>query len=181
MTESNVTLLHKLRHGEIDIMVGRIPEREQAVGFNFEPLYHESQLFVVKGNHPLLGSSSFSLHSITDYPFVITGFHESIRQDVERFLSEQGIPLFEPSVAINNPDLGRHLLSKSDAIWCTPRGVVEGDLAAGTLVELPIDTSYLRATIGMTTRADQPLEGINSAFAESIRAAARELADPLPD
>jgi len=177
MTESNVTLLHKLRHGEIDVMIGRITEREQAVGFTFEPLYHESQLFVVKKNHPILNGETFSLHNITDYPFVITGFQESIRQDVERFLAAQGIPLFEPTVAINNPDLGRNLLSKSDAIWCTPLGVVEQDIVAGTLVELPIDTSYLRATIGMTTRADQPLEGLNLAFAETIRVITQNLAD----
>ena len=61
ITESNVTLLQKLHHGEIAMIVGRLPERDQVVGFSFEPLYHESQIFVVRGGHPLLERKSPSM------------------------------------------------------------------------------------------------------------------------
>lgn len=175
MTESNLTLLHKLRHGEIDMIVGRLPERDHSVGFNFEPLYYEPQLFVVKRNHPLMNKKTFSLHDLQDHQFIITGFQTAIRQDVERFIAMHGINLVEPTIAINNPDFGRKYLARSEAIWCVPLGVVEEDIQAGTLVELPIDTSSLRAAIGITTRADQPLEGMAVAFAETVRAVTREL------
>jgi LysR family transcriptional regulator, pca operon transcriptional activator len=175
ISESNLSLLQKLRHGEIDMIIGRLPERDQVVGFSFEPLYHEPQLFVVRSNHPLLQRKNFSLQKILDYPFVITGFQQAIRQDVERFIAATGLPPFEPAVAINNPDFGRQFLAQSDAIWCVPLGVIERDIQAGTLAELPINTSDLRATIGITTRADQPMEGMAQAFAETIRAVARKL------
>jgi LysR family transcriptional regulator, pca operon transcriptional activator len=175
MTESSLTLLHKLRHGEIDMIIGRLPERDQAIGFSFEPLYHEPQLFVVRSGHPLLLEKRFSLQNIPDYPFIVTGFQEAIRMDVERFIASQGIPLVEPTIAINNPDFGRTFLAKSDAIWCAPLGVVEQDIIAERLVRLPIDTSDLRATIGITTRTDQPLEDYALAFADTVRAVTRDI------
>jgi LysR family transcriptional regulator, pca operon transcriptional activator len=176
MTESSPTLLHKLRHGEIEMIIGRLPERDQAMGFSFEPLYHEPQLFVVRDKHPLLNQKTFSLQNIPDYPFVVTGFQEAIRQDVERFIAAQGIAFVEPTIAINNPDFGRNFLAKSDAIWCAPLGAVEQDIIAGRLVKLPIDTSDLRATIGITTRSDQPLDDTALAFIETVRIVARGLA-----
>jgi LysR family pca operon transcriptional activator len=175
LSESNLSLLQKLRHGEIDMIIGRLPERDQVVGFSFEPLYHEPQLFVVRTSHPLLQRKNFSVQKILDYPLIITGFQQAIRQDVERFISAMGMPPFEPAIAINNTDFGRQFLATSDAIWCVPLGVVERDIRAGTLAELPIDTSDLRATIGITTRADQPLEGMVLMFAETIRSVTRDL------
>lgn len=175
MTESSMTLLHKLRHGEIDMIVGRLPERGQTVGCSIEPLYHERLLFVVRRNHPLVRKKTFSLQKIADFPFIVTGFQEAIRQDIEHFIAAHGIPLVEPTLAINNPDFGRRFLGRSDAIWCAPWGVVEQDIIAGELVELPIDTNHLRATIAITTRADLPLEGLALAFAEVVRAVARDL------
>lgn len=175
MTESSTTLLHKLRHGEIDMIIGRLPERAEAVGFSFEPLYHERLLFVVRNKHPLLRRKAFALQNISNYPFIITGFHNAIRQDVERFIAAQGIPLVEPTLAINNPDFGRQFLLKSDAIWCAPLGVIEQDVIAGRLGTLPIDTNHLRTTIAITTRADQSLEGSVLAFADIVRSIAVQL------
>ncbi len=42
MTGPNWLLFNQLREGELDLVVGRMPERDAAIGLSFEQLYMEA-------------------------------------------------------------------------------------------------------------------------------------------
>ena len=68
--------------------------------------------------------------------------------------------------------LGRAFATTTDAIWIAHYGEVAGDLAAGTLRELPVDTSDTFGPLGLIVRSGVSL----SLGAELMMAALREVA-----
>ena len=67
---------------------------------------------------------------------------------------------------------GRAFATTTDAIWIAHHGEVAGDLAAGTLRELPVDTSDTFGPLGLIVRSGASLP----LGAELMMAAIREVA-----
>ena len=72
-------------------------------------------------------------------------------------------------------DFSRAYLKQTDAIWIISYGVAALDIAAGDLVELPVDVTATLGPVGMTTRADDRPPPIVAEFMKATRVAAEEL------
>ena len=70
---------------------------------------------------------------------------------------------------------GRRFVLDFDALWFISRGVVANDIAAGAMVELPIDTIHTMGPVGLTTKTDMPPEGGAELLIQSIRRVARQI------
>lgn len=172
VTGENGVLLDQLAAGSLDLVVGRLASPERMVGFTFEHLYSEQVVFVVRAGHPLLAQAPFDIAAMAGFPLVMPTTTAIIRPFVERFLIAHGLP--DPGARIESvsDSFGRAFVRDSDAVWAISEGVVIGDIAAGALAALPIDTAETRGAVGITLRADAERSPSMQALIRSIRAAA---------
>jgi LysR family pca operon transcriptional activator len=179
VTGENAVLLDQLASGSLDLVVGRLASPERMVGFTFEHLYSEQVLFVVRAGHPLLAQAPFDIAEMARFPMVMPTATAIIRPYVERFLIAHGLP--DPGARIESvsDSFGRAFVRDSDAVWAISEGVVIGDIAAGALAALPVDTSETRGAVGITLRADAERPPSMQALIRAIRVAAPQPA-PAP-
>jgi LysR family transcriptional regulator, pca operon transcriptional activator len=174
VTGENAVLLEQLRVGELDLVVGRLAAPEKMTGFSFEHLYSEQVLFTVRAGHPLLSEGSV-FQGLAAYPVLMPTRGSIIRPFVEQFLIANGVGALPTQVETVSDAFGRAFVRQSDAIWIISSGVVAGDIEAGMLAALPIDTSETKGPVGLTLRTDAPPSLPLSILIQTIRQAAREV------
>jgi LysR family pca operon transcriptional activator len=170
-TGPNWLLLAQLREGTLELVVGRLATPEAMAGLAFEQLYVEPVVAVVRPGHPLVASPA---QGLSGFPLVLPPRGALIRPVVEQHFLAIGQEL--PSALVETVSLavGRGLLLASDAVWFISRGVVELELAAGTLVALDLGHAPDAGPVGLTRRAaGQESEELQALMAALRSAAAR--------
>jgi LysR family pca operon transcriptional activator len=173
VTGENAVLLEQLRSGDLDIVIGRLAAPEQMTSLSFEPLYRETVVFAVRTGHPLRAARTFSLPEIEGYPILMPTRGSIIRPFVERFLLNNGISNLRTEIETVSDSFGRAFLQTSDAVWIISRGVIENDIAAGTVAVLPLDTSETIGSVGFSTRAADEPGPAAMVFMSSVRETVR--------
>lgn len=176
-TDSNTVLIARLRVGELDLVVGRLAEAGYMIGLNFEHLYSEAIVFVVRPGHPLLGEDPFDIKRLKSFEMVYPDPEAIIRPEVDRFLVGRGIGAISERVETVSNAFARAYVRETDAIWVISGGVCAGDVAAGLLVALPIDTEETKGPVGMTSHADRPPSPTVDIFMHAAREAATAFRD----
>lgn len=175
VTGDNAVLLEQLRVGDLDLVVGRLAVPEKMTGFSFEHLYSEQVMFVVRAGHPLLSAGQPVFSGLADYPVLMPTRGSIIRPFVEQLLIANGVAGLPTQIETVSDAFGRAFVCQSDAIWIISKGVVAGDMAAGTMAALPVDTRETRGPVGLTVRADTPPSLPLAILMQTIRQAAEEL------
>jgi LysR family pca operon transcriptional activator len=170
----NRFLLERLRSRDLDLVVGRLADPEQMIGLAFEQLYSERMAVVVRPGHPLLAARPLDLRRITEFTVLIPSKEDITRPIVDRLLIANGIGALERRIETVSSDFSRAFLKQGDAVWIISFGVAALDLAAGDLVELPVDVSDTMGAVGMTTRADDRPAPVASLMMKTIREIADE-------
>ncbi|WP_110648346.1 LysR substrate-binding domain-containing protein [Salinicola peritrichatus] len=118
-------LVPRLRDGEFDFAIARIPGDMPAGDFVFEEISEEALCFVCRADHPLSNSPAAPLEALQDYPWVLQPTGSLMRQRVEHLFLHYG--LAPPQRIINTADIYMTLamVGKSDAITVTSREVAE--------------------------------------------------------
>ena len=157
ITGANEVLLSQLRIGDLGLVVGRLAEPELLHGLSFENLYSEYISIVVRSNHPLVRQDNkFELEQLSEHTIIYPNKSSIIRPYVDRFFISNGINTFKDKVETVSMAFGRSYTLTTDAVWIISFGVVAQDLKGALLVELPIDTSEVIGSSGITTRTDLP-------------------------
>ena len=155
VTGENAVLLGQLRHGELDLVVGRLAEPDQMTGFFFEHLYSEPVVFVVRPGHPLLAQGADLFAQLGAFPMLMPPRGSIIRPSVQRYLiARGGLPRPPTEIETVSDSFGRAFVRSCDAVWAISEGVVANDLADGALVALPLDTGDTKGPVGLTMRTD---------------------------
>ena len=175
VTGENTVLLERLARGELDVVVGRLAAPERMFGLSFEHLYSEEVRFVVRRGHPLADTHAFAPADIAAYPVIMPTPGSVIRPFVERLLIALALPEPERRIESVSDSFGRAFLRETNAVWIISEGVVADEIAAGTVVALPVDTAETRGAVGLTLRADQERPPLLDAFGRSLRAATAAL------
>ena len=175
ITGPNRILLERLKHRELDVVVGRLTDPDQMIGLAFEQLYLERMAVVVPPGHHLLGERPFDPRRIAAFELLMPSREDITRPIVDRLLIANGIGGLERRIETVSSDFSRAYLQQSDAVWIISHGVAALDIASGELVELPIDVSATLGPVGMTTRADDRPTPIVDEFMKVTRATAERL------
>jgi LysR family transcriptional regulator, pca operon transcriptional activator len=177
ITGPNRILLERLKGRELDVVVGRLADPDQMVGLAFEQLYLERMAVVVHPRHPLVGDRPFDLRRIAAFEVLMPSREDITRPIADRLLIANGIGGLERRIETVSSDFSRAYLKQTDAIWIISYGVAALDIAAGDLVELPVDVTATAGPVGMTTRADDRPPAIVAEFMKVTRAMAERLRD----
>lgn len=145
-------LTHRLKLGELDLVVGRMADQDGMDGLTFTRLYRERIVFVARAGHPVL--SNPSLADVLKWPVLYPPANAAIRNAVDRFMIENGVGEAMRRIETVSVPFGRQYLRETDAIWIISEGVVRREVEEGHLVRLPMQTDTTLGPIGVMTRED---------------------------
>lgn len=171
----NDMLMAMLRVGDLDIVVGRLPEHREHEDLAREVLYNEPAAIVVREGHPLCSLPVVSLADLQREEWIAPPPHSPLRRDLDECFHKAGL---EPPVrAIESVSIATNytVLRHSNLVAVLPSQVAE--MQAG-LVRLPVDFALSFGAIGVTLRATNDRAPATEYFLSIIRQMARDMANP---
>ncbi|OZI66961.1 hypothetical protein CAL28_04410 [Bordetella genomosp. 11] len=168
------TLLHKLREGRLDVIVGPLRDPSPAADTRQEALFDGALSVIARKDHPLAGRCGLTLAELGRCEWVLPSRETPARAIIERVMARAGLPMPDNPVEANALATLRALLMESDRVAMISRHQIYFEERGGMLAVLPIELADTARSIGMTVRADaQPPAGVQSLL-DHLRAAARE-------
>ncbi|MBF9037261.1 LysR family transcriptional regulator [Rhodobacterales bacterium LSUCC0246] len=167
----NGLLFNQLRDGQVDLVVGRMPERDTRTGVTFQQLYIEDVVLVCRPGHPIL-LEPVPEQKVEGYTLILPPQGAVISQTVERYLSSIGLPEIRAAYETVALPVGRKLVRLSDALWFISHGVVADELKEGTLVAVALSSPLLSGPVGFSVARGAPINVERSVFAECLQFAA---------
>lgn len=156
------TLLHALRCGELDVIVGPLRTPCPAADIVQEPLFDGSLSVVVRKHHPLTRRRRPTLADLRYWPWVIPMRGTPARMMIEQVMRSAGLDMPANPIETNELATLRALLMESDRVTIISREQIYFEESKGLLNVLPIPLGVVRP-IGMTVRTDAaPSTGVAS-------------------
>ncbi|WP_245882596.1 pca operon transcription factor PcaQ [Yoonia sediminilitoris] len=160
-------LIERLRLSTLDLVIGRLGEPKSMQGVSFTQLYTEEVAFVVRAGHPL--QSAPDLRRLGEWQVICPPHTAAIQPLVARFLIAHGISDIPNRIYSVSGAFGRSYVRKTDAVWIISSGVVAEEVADGSLVRLPFDTTLTQGPVGMMARPDSPATPVQQIFRMAVQ------------
>ncbi|WFF42703.1 LysR family transcriptional regulator [Salinicola endophyticus] len=150
-------LVPRLRDGEFDFAIARIPSALPAGDFVFEEIGEEALCFICRHDHPLTRVEIPTLTAMRDYPWVLQPTGSLMRQRVEHLFLHFGVA--PPERIINTPDIYMALamVDKSEAITVTTQEVAELLCAQPRFATLPLPEALSVQPYGLISLRERRL------------------------
>jgi len=165
-------LMPGLRTGDIDVVLGRLPEYREREGLQQEVLYLDTVSIMVREGHPLTQRSGLKLADLIDQAWVMPPPQTSLRRQVDHAFRHEGLE--PPNDVIESVSIltNHALLMNTDMLATMPHQVGIGQ--AG-LTALPVILEGANSRIGATTHAHSELSAAASYFMAIVHEIAAEI------
>lgn len=172
---TNDVLFPMLAVGELDLIIGRLPDESMA-GVDSYALYDESLVLVVRSGHPLVGRPDFALEALGAYPWILPITESPVRAQVEGFFLARGLPI--PANRVESLSLLTNLgvLLRSDTVAMLPRAAAMPLIESGSLQTLPMGEVLRFGTVGYSLRAGRSPTPAGLTFARTLKEIAAGIA-----
>jgi LysR family transcriptional regulator of gallate degradation len=172
------TLLHRLRHAELDMVVGALRQPPPPGDLTQHALFDDALAVTVRHGHPLLRRRLRGLRDLSRGAWILPMPNSPAREAFDRAFAAEGLPPPASGLQVNSPALTQTLLLESDRMaLMSPRQLVH-ELRAGLLAVLPVRVRHTARAIGLTTRSgDAPSPAVRHLI-EALREAASRLEGP---
>jgi DNA-binding transcriptional LysR family regulator len=166
-------LLPSLRVGDLDLVLGRLPDRPQSDGLAYEELYLEPTCLVVRPDHPMALKPPAGLQDLIDQAWLLPLPETSLRRQVESAFLDARLAL--PTNIIESMSIltNRALLRESDLVGVMPYHVAKDDVDHGLLSILPVRLEGATSAVGVITRAPGDLPPAASRLLDHLRVVGR--------
>lgn len=171
-------LVPSLLAGDLDMVLGRLPEQGRSRALLYEEFYAEPVCLVTRRGHPLTRKRRLGLRDLSNEAWLLPLPETSLRRQIERAFLEANVPL--PKNVIESVSIltNRVLLRKSDCIGVMPYHVALDDVEHQLLSILPVKLKSIDSPVGAILRAPGALPPAAAAFLEFLRVAAHEVPKP---
>jgi DNA-binding transcriptional LysR family regulator len=171
-------LVPSLLVGDLDMVLGRLPEQGRSRALLYEEFYAEPVCLVTRRGHPLTRKRRLGLRDLSNEAWLLPLPETSLRRQIERAFLEANVPL--PKNVIESVSIltNRVLLRKSDCIGVMPYHVALDDVEHQLLSILPVKLKSIDSPVGAILRAPGALPPAAAAFLEFLRVAAHEVPKP---
>lgn len=160
-------LMDCLRGGDLDLVVGRLGDRDSMRELSFTALNAEQVVGVVAPDHPRRHATR--LEQIEDDLILYPPEDSAIRPLMARLMISRGMPLFNDRIESTSEAFGRAMtLGPLQPVWFVSSGVVADDLAAGQLVALGIDMGSTQGDVGIAARSQEAPSAIVGLFRAAL-------------
>ncbi|UKJ76416.1 LysR family transcriptional regulator [Azospirillum brasilense] len=170
-------LLHGLRHGEIDVLIGALRDPLPIDDVVQEPLFEDPLVVVARAFHPLSRRPKLTLEELAGCQWVVPRRGTPTRDRFEALFAD-GPPrgLVETSSQI----LVRGLLLGSDRLTLISAHQIRHEHELGLLVILPVELANTERTIGLTVRRGWRPTATQAHFLDLLRKAGKQAVSPVP-
>ena len=172
---SNDLLMPALRRGELDVVVGRLPEYREREGIEQEPLYNEIACLVVRVEHPLAARRQPSLDDLKTCEWILPPPQTTLRRQLDKFFYDNG--LANPLQIVESVSMANNipLLLSADLVAAMPYQAVRSLSIAGRLRLLPIALTTTLGPVGISRRVGGNLSPVCKALLAEMRQVATVL------
>jgi len=181
VTESTSTmLLPRLLIGEIDVVVGRLPEIQDIEEIESVPLYYEPVSLVVRAGHPLLKKKKLTLKDLVEQSWIMPSEGTVLRREIENAFHSANLPV--PVNAIESVSVltNRTLLRETDMIGSMPDAVLKTYEEVGLLARLPVNIKANLGPVGYSIQAGRELTPAVQYFLQVLKDVAEGLGSDHP-
>src|SRR5436853_285102 len=171
-------LVPSLLVGDLDMVLGRLPEEGRSSALLYEEFYAEPICLVTRPGHPLQRKRRLGLRDLVNEAWLLPLPETTLRRQIERAFLEAHAPL--PRNVIESVSIltNRVLLRKSDSIGIMPYHVALDDVEHKLLSILPVKLKSMETPVGAILRAPGNLPPAATALLECLRLAARDVPSP---
>jgi len=180
--DTSDVLLPKLAQGELDIMVGRVLERQDQLkdAVRYELLAGETVCAVVRPGHPLEDAHDLTLRGLVNAAWVLHPPGSVLRHRFDMMFAQIGLTPPQNVVNSGNFLAIASLLMHSEMIAVLPDEVARQYEGNGVLKRLHIELPCTMDAFGIITRQHQLLSPAASAVLNTLREVASEVYGPNP-
>jgi DNA-binding transcriptional LysR family regulator len=170
-------LLHRLRHGEIDILVGALRDPAPIGDIIQTPYFYDPLAILGRAAHPLTKRNLITVEDLMGFPWVLPPEGTPARAYFEKFFGaawKEGRPgVTETSSMV----LVRGLLMGSDRLTILSAHQMSYEIRLGQIAALPVGMPGSARPIGVTVRAGWRPTATYVAFLNHFRAASEKIAE----
>jgi DNA-binding transcriptional LysR family regulator len=174
VVDTSKPLVQKLRTGELDLVIGRVLDTDEAEALQFEPLTDEPHRLIARKGHPLGGRTDLTLADVASQPWILPPRGSILRDRLTALLLSQGVEFPTRTVDTLALPVVTHLLAGSDMVVALPEELVRSFLDAGTLMVLPFELGLSMDVYGIVTRRGHRLSPGAEAMLGTLRVLAAE-------
>lgn len=166
---TNDVLIPLLRSGEIDLVVGRLPEyrhREEVVQ---EALLDEQICILARPGHRLCQKPSVTFQDLVDCKWILPPRETTLRRQIDKEFLDRGYePPANPVESISFLT-NRSLLMNTDMLGLAPLHAVQHEISRGDIAAVPVKLKTAAGPIGVTYRRESGLSPAAAAFLAQLR------------
>ena len=168
-------LLHGLRHGEIDVLIGALRDPLPVEDVEQEALFEDRLSIVARRGHPLTKQGQMGIRELAAYPWVIPRKGTPTRAHFEHLFNAYECPVPSSTVESSSLILIRGLLLDSDRLTLISTHQVQHEKQLGLLVPLGFGLPPAARSIGLTVRRDWRPTASQARFLDLLRDAGRQV------
>jgi DNA-binding transcriptional LysR family regulator len=168
-------LLHGLRHGELDLLIGALRDPLPMDDVVQETMCHDTLSIVARSGHPLTKKKQIDVDDLTAYPWVVPEQGIPTRDHFQALM--QGKTAVGGLVESSSIVLITSLLLESDRLTLISSQQIRREQAQGLVTTLPYDMSTTRRPIGITTRRDWRPTATQVRFIELLKESAKRFSE----
>jgi DNA-binding transcriptional LysR family regulator len=168
-------LLHGLRHGEIDLLIGALRDPVPVDDVVQERLFDDPLAVVARAGHPLSGRQTVTVCDLAAFPWVVPPEGTPTRGHFDAMLRREGLTPPRGMIETSSLILVRGLLMASDRLTIISTHQIRHELELGLFDPLLIDMVGSERPIGVTVRRDWRPTATQKKFLDQLRAASRAL------
>lgn len=146
-------LLHGLRHGDYDFLVGALRDPLPIDDIIQESLFDDPLVIAARRDHPLSGRANLSISDMSAYPWVVPRSGTPTRDKFDALFGS-GAGKLPGLVESSSLVMIRGLLLNSDRITIISGHQIRHETTLGLLSPLSFDMAGTARPIGLTTRRD---------------------------
>jgi DNA-binding transcriptional LysR family regulator len=169
LVETSDLLVPALTRGELDIVLGRLPDSFHGQNLTIEPLEGEPMCVVGRPAHPMMQANALSITDLLGFSWILHPDGSPMRRRIEQAFQVAGISTIPDIIETASILATTSLLSKTDALSVVPAHVAQHYASYGMLAILPVDLPISMAKLGIITRSDRSMSPALKAFVAVLK------------
>jgi DNA-binding transcriptional LysR family regulator len=169
VVETSDLLVPAIIRGELDIVLGRLPDSIYSSNLFIEPLEGEPMSVIGRPDHPMMVAGSLSIGNLLNYCWILHPDGSPMRRRIEQAFQAAGITSIPDMIETASILATTALLAKTDALSVVPARVAEHYAGYGMIGVLPVDLPIAMANLGIITRSDRSPSPALTVFVDTLK------------
>lgn len=162
-------LMPALLRGDLDVVLGRLPDQFYDEDLEIEQLEGESMSVVARPGHPLFDLAKVTLVELVTQTWILHPLGSPMRKRVEQALQHASMAAPPDIVETSSILATTTLLEASDMISVVPLDVAQHYAKYGLVDILPVELPISMANLGIITRKKKEMSPAAKGFLHALR------------